>query len=171
MRVAAGFLLMFTAAQPALAQPIGSEPPPAFKKLIDCRSIGDAAERLACYDREIAAVDTAVTQKELVVFDRSQVQRTQRTLFGLPLPNLNIFGDGSGDAPSEISSTIKRAWMHDRGKWAFELADGARWEQVDTTRLVFEPEAGQEVKIRRAAMGSYLANVDRQTAIRVRRVQ
>lgn len=171
MRLAAGVLLILTAAQPAVAQKVGDEPPPAFKKLVDCRSVADDAQRLACYDREIVAVDSAVSQRELVVFDRSQVQRTQRTLFGLPLPNLGIFGDGTDDAPSEIVSTIKRAWMHDRGKWSFELSDGAKWEQIDTTKLVFEPEPGQEVKIRRAALGSYLANVDRQIAIRVRRVQ
>lgn len=171
MRLIAGFLILSIMAEPGFAQASEVEPPQAFKKLVDCRAIADPAQRLACYDREIAAVDTAVSQKELVVFDRSQVRRTQRTLFGLPLPNLNIFGDGSGDAPTEISSTIKRAWMHDRGKWAFELADGARWEQTDSTELVFDPEPGQAVRIRRAALGSYFANVDRQNAIRVRRVQ
>jgi hypothetical protein len=171
MHLTAGVLLALVASQPALGQGTQGERAAAFKKLIDCRSLADTAQRLACYDRETAALDAAETRREIVVLDRAQVTKTQRTLFGLPLPNLKIFGDDSSEAQKEITTTIKRAWTHSNGKWAFELADGAHWAQTDSRELVFEPEAGQPIRIRRAAVGSYMANIDRQTAIRVERIR
>ena len=49
------------------------------------------------------------------------------------------------------------------------MEDGAVWQQIDTTRLPREPKAGQKVKIKVAAMGSYFANVNGQRAIRMKR--
>jgi hypothetical protein len=170
MSLAAGLVLMLAAAQPAPAQIDEIVRPQIFQNLTNCRAITDDGQRLACYDRAIAEVDDAVSKKELVVLDQAEIGRTRRTLFGLAIPRLNIFG-GDSDESSEITTTIQRAWMHSPGKWAFELPDGARWEQIDTTKLAFAPEPGQPVRIRRAALGSFLANVDRQVAIRVRRIQ
>lgn len=171
MRFSPVLFLALLAAQPEFAQANEAARPDTFRNLIDCRSIADARQRLACYDRQAAALDAAESRKELVVLDRAQVRRTQRSLFGLALPDLKIFGDGSGEAEKEIITTIKRAWTHSTGKWAFELADGARWVQTDGREPVFAPEAGQSIRIRRAALGSYLANIDRQTAIRVQRIR
>lgn len=171
MRLLAGLLVALFAAQTATAQSNQSERPVPFKKLIDCRAIADTGQRLICYDREAAALDAAESRKELVVLDRAQLRKTQRTLFGLPLPDLGIFGDGSAETQTEITTTISRAWMHSNGKWAFQLADGARWAQTDSRELVFEPEPGQSIRIRRAALGSYLANIEGQSAIRVQRIR
>jgi hypothetical protein len=172
MRVIAGLAAGVALLLPAQA---GAQTPkeraPAFKKLVDCRAIADAQQRLACFDREVAAVDAAEASKELVVFDRAQVRRTQRSLFGLSLPDLNIFGDGDETAQKEINTTIKRAWEDAASKWNFELADGARWRQTDSRELIFEPEPGAQIRIRRATLGTYLANVDKEVAMRVERVR
>jgi len=170
MRITAGLLLALVVAPPAFAQGKEVQRPEPFKKLIDCRAITQPAERLACFDREIASVMAAEARNEIVVFDREQVRKTQRSLFGLSIPNFKIFGDDSPDSEKEIESTIKRVWTHTNGKWGFELADGARWVQIDSRELVFDPEPGQPIRIRRAALGSYLANVDKQVAIRVGRI-
>ena len=47
---------------------------------------------------------------------------------------------------------------------------GARWVQIDAQVMRKNPERGNEIKIREAAMGSYFANINGQRAIRMRRV-
>lgn len=162
-----------TVSSPALAQrPRPAERAPAFKKLVDCRRIAEAPARLACFDREVAAVDTAEAGQELVVLDKAQVRKTRRGLFGLSLPDVGIFGGSAADEETgTIETTIKRAWQIADGSWRVELADGAQWVQTDSRNLSFDPKAGQKIKIRRAALGSYLANINNEVAIRVRRVR
>lgn len=171
MRLIAGFLIVALASPPAFAQAADSRLPPAYQKLIDCRAIAEADRRLACFDQAVSAFAAAEKSKELVVFDRVDVRKTQRSLFGLTLPDLNIFGDSSDDAQKEIATSIKTAWQNPNGKWAFELPDGARWVQIDSRNLARDPRSGQSLRLRRGAMGSYLANVDDQIAIRVRRIR
>jgi hypothetical protein len=145
--------------------------PEALNRLTACRLLADTAQRLGCYDREVAALDAAEARKEIVVVDRQQIQRTRRSLFGLSLPDLNIFGNDNGDeqAVAELQSTIRSASQSPHGKWTLTLQDGARWAQIDSKELARDPRPGQSIRIKRAAMGSYLANIDGQVAIRVQR--
>ena len=146
--------------------------PPAFQKLVDCRGIIDAAQRLACFDREVAAVAAAEGRQDLVVIDRAKVRTARRTLFGLQVPDLGIFGgnDGEEEGVSRLEATIASVGRNGDGRWTFRLADGARWIQSDSRELGIDPAAGQPIVIRKAAMGSFLANVNKQIAIRVRRL-
>jgi hypothetical protein len=170
LSIAAVALTMATAT--AAAQAPQQQRPPILTRLVQCRTIAATAERLACYDREVAAMDAAEASRELVVMDRQQVQRTRRSLFGLALPDLGIFGgdDDTEEEAARIESTVRSATQNANGKWIIVLADGARWVQVDSRNLAIEPRSGHPVRIRRAVMGSYLANVNDQAAIRVRRV-
>lgn len=147
-------------------------PPAAFQKAVQCRTVASPEERLACYDREIAVLEAAEAANEIRVVDRDQVQKTRRGLFGFVLPDINIFGGGKDDgseAVDEIDSTIRAVSQDGRGRYTFVLEDGARWQQLDTRELN-TPRVGQPIRIRRAAMGSFLANVNKQVAIRIRRV-
>lgn len=154
----------------SVAQPSQREAvPAAFARTVQCRAVADPAERLACYDREVAALEQAERANEIRVVDRQQVNRTRRSLFGLTLPDLSIFG-GDEDAMSEINSTIRGAAQDPSGKFIITLEDGARWQQIDSRNVNIEPRAGHTIRIRRAAMGSYMANINRQRAIRVRRM-
>ncbi len=161
----------------ASAQPSGDTDPPrpqAVTRVFDCRALQPAAERLACYDREVAALQTAEAAREVVVYDREQVRRTRRSLFGITLPNLDIFGGGDdrepeGEGFTQIESTIRSITQDGRGRYMVTLEDGARWAQIDNRELSVTPRAGQSIRIRQAAMGSYLANIGGNVAIRVRR--
>jgi hypothetical protein len=146
-------------------------PPPGFNQLVACRSIADSAQRLACYDREVAAVANANARGDLVVMDRQQVRQTRRSLFGLALPNLGVFGEDSlpGDA-DRLETTIKSVHYQPDGKYIFDLAEGGRWIALESRTFIVDPAAGQTVKIRRAALGSYLMNVNNQLALRVHRL-
>ena len=162
-------LIIAPLAPAAAAEP---ERPPILSRVVQCRSITDPTERLACFDREVAAMDAAEASKQLVIMDRQQIRKTRTSLFGLTLPNLGIFGDDKLDegGASRIETTIKSVRADAYGKFIMELADGARWIQIDSRNLAIDPRAGHKIVIRKASLGSYLANVNGQTAIKVRRI-
>lgn len=177
-------MAMAVAATGAAAQPVGgtretspSQPlPQSVTRVFDCRALAAAADRLACFDREVAALETAARARDIAVYDREQVRKTRRSLFGIALPDLNIFGGGRDDEEGEeeglaqIESTIRALRQDQEGRYILTLADGARWAQIDRKELSAYPKVGQPIRIRRAAMGSYLANIGGNTAVRVRRI-
>jgi hypothetical protein len=173
-RAAAASVAAALLVSPAVAQRVGDKGrSQVLSKVVDCRKLSDSQERLACYDREVGAMEAAEARQDLVVVDREQLRKTRRTLFGLTLPNLSVFGDDNedGEGVDRIDTSIKRLAQTPYGKWIFTLEDGAQWEQIDSRDLPITPKAGQNIRIRRAAMGSYLANVKDQVAIRVRRMR
>jgi hypothetical protein len=146
--------------------------PESFRKLIECRTITDNAERLSCFDRQAAILDTAERNSEVMIVDRQQAAKAKKGLFGLSLPSIGgLFGKDdkvTGEEVNAIESTIKSVAMNKAGKLVIVIEDGARWVQIDT-QSVRSPKAGQPIRIRRAAMGSFFANINNQTAIRMRR--
>lgn len=155
----------------AVAAPAKQPRPAAFQKLVDCKAIVDPAQRLGCYDREVSAVDQAEQRQDLVVIDRAKVRSARKTLFGFQVPDLGIFGGGDDEeGVNRIEAKIAAVGRNPDGRWTFRLADGARWVQADSRELAVDPSAGQTIAIRKAAMGTFLANVNKQIAIRVRRV-
>ena len=147
--------------------------PPAFSRVVDCRAIADEGQRLACYDREVTQLQQATARNEIVIVDRDQIRKTRRTLFGLTLPNLAIFGgtDDEADGVTSIDTTLTRVSETPDGKWVLTLQEGGTWVQTDSRELIEDPRPGSTITIRRAALGSYLANVQKQRAIRVKRIQ
>lgn len=167
---AAAWLLLSTG---AIAAPVqGQTTPNAFQSVMNCQTIRDNVQRLACFDEKVAALDSAQKSKDVYVADKVEVQKTRRGLFGLSLPSLDIFGGGNdkGESVEEIESVVKSVQRSPYGAWTLELEDGAKWQQIDTRPLARYPRAGSQMRIRKAAAGSFLANIDGQTAIRVRRV-
>ena len=172
--------LALVAAGPLAAQTTPATPRdgparvPVLQALYDCRSLTDAAQRLACFDARVAAVETAETARDIRVIDRAEVRETRRGLFGLSLGNLgSIFGrDDSRDAPSrpdeveQIEATIASVGTNASGRWVLILDNQQRWVQTggSTGR---SPRTGMPVVIRRAALGSFIATVADRPGIRV----
>ena len=161
-------------ATPALAkdkeQP--GAPPPVYQAVVDCREIADSAQRLACFDRTVGVMASATAGKDLVVLDRATMRETRKGLFGFSLPKLKLFGGGSEDEAkeevTEILSTITAVRTASDGKPIFVIADGARWKQTDG-RHVFA-KAGDPIRIKKALLGSYNANVKERAAVKVMRL-
>lgn len=140
----------------------------SFQRLLECRSLTDNAARLACFDKEAAALGS----NQVVVVERKQVEATQRATFGLSLPEGTVVEAQEKASPlRQIESRIVSASQAGYNKWVLTLEDGSRWLQVASKDLLRDPKPGQTVVIRRAALRSYLANIDGQLAIRVRRQQ
>lgn len=143
--------------------------PPQFGKLINCSSVTDPAERLACFDREAANVANSVRRNDLVVVDRAAVRSSKRTLFGLPVPTLGIFGNDQEEI-AQIEGVISSVGRNRDGGYLIALADGALWSQTDDRPVAVAPRRGDRVTVKRGALGSYMLSVDRQPGWKVVRV-
>ena len=142
----------------------------------ECRRIAAADARLACFDKASAALEQAVAARDVRIVDRGDVRKARRSLFGLNLPSLGIFGGGDGDkddereAFTEINSTVQAARAGPNGRGEIVLADEGHPVWQTTEAMNFLPRAGAKVRVRRGAMGGYFINVDSRSyrAIRLR---
>lgn len=164
--------LCLAGATPALAADSKDGRPAVFQKLVDCRAQADNAQRLACYDAQVAALDAAESKKELVVVDKAQMKQARKSLFGFSLPRISLFGGGEDDADEEemkvLETTVSGARQMNDGNWRIQMADGVYWRQIEA-KDIFPPKVGDTIKIRRASMGSYLANINGRAAFRIKR--
>lgn len=143
---------------------------PAFQRLLDCRAIKDVAERLACYDREVASLDTAEQTSEVVIVDKEQVRKAKRGLFGLSLPNIKLFGDNdTSEDVAQIESRIASASEGIEG-WTIRLEDGTVWRQTGTDSFYRTPKAGLAAVVKRGALGSFILRVEGSPGVKVKRV-
>jgi hypothetical protein len=149
--------------------------PEVLNQLTACRSITDNSERLACYDRQVAALEAAEASREIAVVDRTQIRRTRRSLFGLRLPDLGIFGDDTdqsedGAAVNEINSTIQAITSGADGRVHYILVEGGTWVQTEGRRG--QPaRVGQTIRIRRGPLGSFMATINDRAGVRVMRIR
>ena len=148
--------------------------PGSVESLLSCSAVKQETTRLACYDREATLLKDAVSSRELVVLDRSEVQRTRRSLFGFSLPSLKIFGKGEASVEAgEVKRLDTRIVSVGRapgyGLYSLQLAEGGTWQTIEANRD-FEPVAGQTILIERGVIGNYNAKVAGRRAVRVKRV-
>ncbi|MCW1382212.1 hypothetical protein OLX02_05210 [Novosphingobium sp. KCTC 2891] len=168
IRAASVSLLLAPALAAAKESPITDSLPPVFQAVADCRQLTADAERLACYDRNVATMVSARENHDLVVADRATLRETKKGLFGFTLPKLKLFGNTEGEDIQEIETTISLVRPAKDGYAVFTLADGARWKQTDGGKSWAKP--GDKIRIKRGALGSFMANVGNAAAVRVMRL-
>jgi hypothetical protein len=173
-----GMAVILTA--PAIAQDSRAPQRPAvLQSLYECRAITDPAQRLACFEQRTTALEQAENARDVRIVSREEVRRAQRGLFGLSLPNLgNLFGGGDEDDDregaaepeviQEIEALVREVGRDVSGRLVLVLDNGQRWVQTDTVGGR-SPRAGQNVRIRRASLGSFIASVEGRPGFRVRR--
>jgi hypothetical protein len=159
-------------AAPAAAQETGGSN--VVDAVTACRDITDSTTRLACFDKAAAALTAARDKKDVVVLDRAEVQKTRRSLFGFTLPRIKLFGGGDdeGDNPEdikEINGNVAGVSAVAGDRWTLTLDDDTRWITTESARG-YPPRAGESVRIRRAAFGSYDASFNKRRSIKVRRI-
>jgi hypothetical protein len=166
--IAAVFAVIASSTQ---ARPIpNTGTPQSMQQLIACRTIADSAQRLACYDREAAAVDKALASRELVVIDKARATAAKRSLFGFSIPNFGgLFGGGENDV-KQIESTIVTVGHNAEGGWLLKLADGSVWTQVDDAELGLPPERGEKVTVSRGTLGSFYIQLGKYPGFKVKRI-
>lgn len=172
-------LLMGIGVTPVYAAPSAPPRPAAImSELTACRARTDATARLACYDAAAARLETATTNRDVVIVDREEITRTRRSLFGFALPRIALFGDrgprpetpGAREDVSEIDTDIVAVQPLESGKYQLRLAEGGLWRSTEPWPGGRLPKAGARINIRRASMGSYLMKVEGGRAVRGMRV-
>lgn len=145
---------------------------PLVQALANCRTQPDDSARLRCYDAAASALADATTRGSVVVVDQEDVRKTRRSLFGFSLPKIPFFsGDRSADdQQEELTAKIASAGPLGYGKWRIKLEDGALWETTEASRAISDPRAGNEIKIKRGPLGSYMVRIAGQRAVRAKRV-
>lgn len=169
-------LMIFAAAMmvgsPVAAQDAQTNNITLVDKVAACRAIQEPQARLACFDSTTRALDDARRGGELVVLDREEVRERRRSLFGFQLPRVNLFGrrdDAPEEEIEEIDSVVQTLSPSGRGRWVFGLQDGSKWTTLAPSK--FDPAIGERMRIKRAALGSYLGSFGGRTAVRVQRLQ
>jgi hypothetical protein len=156
----------------AMAQPKADGRAGLVQKLADCRRITDDKARLSCYDETAAAFDQAEAKGDIVVVDREQARTVRRQAFGFSMPSITLFEKGEAKEELEnVTAVLASARRDGAGHWVFKLEDGAVWAQVATEDLFKTPKPGMKVKIKKASLGSFMLQIENQSAIRVRRVE
>ncbi|QHD69333.1 hypothetical protein GS397_21245 [Sphingobium yanoikuyae] len=148
-----------------------------FTDLLKCREISEDKARLDCYDRQVGAMDSAAQRDEVVVLDKTELNKTRRTLFGFSFPKLPFLGGGDedekkegaeADAMTQIEATIASAKNVGNGKWLITLEDGAEWMTTEAVTYR-DPKPGMTIEIKRASMGSFMIKIAGR-AVRAKRV-
>ncbi len=115
--------------------------------LQQCRAIESDQERLACYDRVAGSTYEDSFGKESVATERPP---------------------GEKGKPQNLESRVASVATAASGKLILGLDNGQTWAQIDSSSLRLK--VGDEVRIRRGTMGSYLlTRADGGPEIRVRR--
>jgi hypothetical protein len=150
--------------------PVATGTPATMQRLLGCRSIQDNTQRLACFDRETAAVDQAIAKKDMVFIDRARATAAKRSLFGFSVPDFGGLFGGNEDEVKEIASTVTAFSQNGYDGWIIRLADGSEWAQTDDTPLALPPEKGQKVVVHRGSFGTFFLRLNGQPGYKVKRV-
>lgn len=139
--------------------------------LMRCRAISDNQARLACFDESVTAIDSAERAGTIVFLDQDQVRETNRRLFGFQITNPFTGRDDTAERVQidEIETALRSAGVSSEGKWIFRLEDNSEWRQIDSAPVRFRNRDGEAVRVRRAALGSYMLTIGNSRAVRVRR--
>jgi hypothetical protein len=161
--------LALLAAPPLLADTPPARPA-AVQAVVDCRKIDDGVQRLACYDKAVADMTAAEDKGDLVSLDRAQRQAARRQTFGFALPTLGFLDRGErAETLNSVTDTVASVSQDVEGNWVLRMQDGAVWRQTDQAELSRRPHPGSVVVIKKAALGSFMMNIDGQPAVRAHR--
>jgi hypothetical protein len=145
--------------------------PAVVQSLLNCRKLTDGAERLACYDKTAAAMESATASGDLVSIDREQRRKARRQAFGFTLPSLAFLErPGEEGEANHITAAVKVAYRGAQGEWIVELDDGATWRQTEAQELGRTPHPGSKVEISKGMLGSFFMTIDGQGAGRAKRI-
>ena len=163
-------LLSTSAVEAAPRRQAKAGTPAQIQRLLGCRGLADAAQRLACFDRESSTMDEAIARKDLVFIDRERATAASRSLFGFSVPSFaGLFG-GDDNEIKEIQSTVAAVANNADGGWTIRLADGSTWTQTDDAPLGIRPARGHKVVVRRGLLGAFRISVNGQPAIKGKRI-
>ena len=144
---------------------------PAVKAVIECRSITDPTQRLACFDKTVGDMAGADAKGDLITLDQEQRKTIRKQAFGFTMPSFTLFDKGEkAEEARKASFKITEAWQGQDRHWNIRLETGAVWRQTDDAELFHDPHAGSIAIISKGALSSYFMKIDGEQAFRAMRV-
>ncbi|MED5546214.1 MAG: hypothetical protein VYD90_13270 [Pseudomonadota bacterium] len=164
------------------------EPPAALRGLAQCRALGDDAARLACFDKESAALLAASDTGAVAIVDEDEARQVRRSLYGFAVPEIGIFSKTrsakaeTAEADSEeeardgdedtLVSTITKVEGLPRGYYRVTIAEAdAVWETTTKRRSASAPKVGDSVEFEAAAFGTYWMRLNGHMGVKAHRVR
>lgn len=158
---------------------------PSGAQVETCTHLSNDHERLACFDREVAAqmareghspgsqtpAATATTASTATKPETESPKLTEEQKLGLSPARIEKLEKPPGAAPppSELAVTIQSVARDGRAHQVFTLTNGQIWRQVEVD-ATFAVHAGDSVVISRAILGSYIMSFGKHLNTRVSRV-
>lgn len=156
-----GFMLLGGMALPA------DGPQPPLAALQSCRAITDDSARLACFDKAVAALDSAVQAKSVVVVDRATLAKARERQFGMTRREDPVFSAAKLPEPRRLEAKLL-AVRPAGGYLLLDVEGGGLWQ---TTEPAFAPpQPGAKLVIEKGAMGGYFISYGARN-VRARRVK
>jgi hypothetical protein len=170
--LAAGLAAVQPSAAPAAPSQSAAERTQVMQALSVCRRVADPAERVACYDKAVDALDVAEKKGDVVVVSREHVQEARKQAFGFNLPSLDVLikGPAKGEAVDQLTLDLARAHRGADGRWVLVAVDGAVWRMTDDQDMADDPHQGSKLLVTRGAFGAFFCRVDGQPSVRCVRV-
>jgi hypothetical protein len=149
----------------------------------DCADIADVPQRVACYDRTIAGARAAMGERS---------ERGERSAVAVGPASTARIGFGRESMPAQeepkapkppgvpltedemesVKRVVARSRSMQNGIYSIEFEDGTEWQFVEGVPLHFNPpRKGEQVEIRRAALGSFRMFIDGEEPVRVKRTR
>lgn len=171
--LAAAALAGMALTAPAVAQDAASDAA-RLRQMLECDAIKVESVRLSCYDSAARRNRAALGAGRFGMLPSKAAAQpaTPQQRFGMTAKIERQHPSASAQ-PAQISEiTVRIASARDAGVglWQFAFVDGSRWRSTESVSQLSPPRAGQEVRIRKASMGSYLMYVGQQPSFRVERV-
>lgn len=148
MKISTGGLAIAVALLGLSAGARAQSTPPAVAAVYQCRTVGDDAARLACFDKAAAELEQAQNARALVFGDEDAFPRFEG---------------------AELKGKIADVRPNQAGRYVITLPDGTRWLQTEWIKFIFDPKAGDSIIIRRGLTGNYRATT-RGSAFQVRQI-
>lgn len=144
-----------------------------------CASIAENAARLACFDEAVGTLRTKEEAGLVQTIDVGQIETIEKEAFGFSMPSLpGLFSRSSSSEKKvgreeidEITVAVKSARIQGvTGRAIVTLENDQTWEQIDTTRILATSlRKAKVVRVRKAAMGSFMMTLDGGRSFRVKR--
>lgn len=168
--------------------------------LVECAKIDDPSARLACYDNNMKSVGAQARANvpgtvRGVTGGGAPIAATGGSSgfgFGgedLRQPDVPAVARSRGDGsfgsedilrpdrfetvgPQQVTTTVASVQQREPGIFLMTMQDDTQWVFAEGARNSFRPpRSGSKVEIDRGALGSFLARVDGQEPVRVRRLR
>jgi hypothetical protein len=150
----------------AVCEAVAAEPSTAALKA--CAKVTDATARLACFDREIAALTAEESPPKAPVAARLSPQQKM----GLSPARVEELESKAGAPPkvTELQAHIAKVSEDALGRGVFTLDNGQVWQQSEAA-LNFPVRSGDAVTITSGVLGSFWLSTGPRSAVRVKRLR